>query len=444
MKRALIIAAVLGAALATAALAAERFALPQFKSGYVRPSPTTPSPPTQAGEFLDVPVLAVLLIAASVLAIRVRSRRWLWAVMAASLAYFGLWRGGCVCAVGSIQNVAMALADPGYAVPLSVAAFVLLPLVFALFVGRTFCAGVCPLGALQDIVVVRPLKVPAWLEHTLGLLAYVYLGAGVLFAATGAAFIICEYDPFVSIFRLLPLARPGAAVDAFGGSTAMLILGGCFLGAGMFIGRPYCRWLCPYGAILKLLARAAKWRTTITPDECLRCRLCEDACPFGAIRQPTVEPPHGSLPIDRRRLAILLGLAPVVLLAGGALGWQLGRPFARMHFTVRLADRVHLEEAGKVEGTVDMTDAFYASGASRETLDADAGAIERKLVLGGALFGLWVGLVILVKLVHLSIRRRRDDYEADPAACVSCGRCFAYCPVERERLKKRGGAPPQP
>lgn len=186
------------------------------------------------------------------------------------------------------------------------------------------------------------------------------------------------------------------------------------------------------------------WRTTITPGECIRCRLCEDACPFGAIRPPTVEPPHGSLPIDRRRLAILLGLAPVVLLAGGALGWQLGRPFARMHFTVRLADRVHLEEAGKVEGTLDMTDAFYASGASRETLDADAGAIERKLVRGSALFGLWVGLVILVKLVHLSIRRRRDDYEADPAACVSCGRCFAYCPVERERLKKRGGAPPQP
>jgi polyferredoxin len=444
VKRALIIAALLGVTLATAARAAERFALPEFKTGYVRPTPTTPSPGAAACEWLDVPVLAAMLIAASVLAIRVRSRRWLWVMMVGSLAYFGLWRGGCVCSVGSVQNVAMALGDSGYAIPLSVAAFFLLPLAFALFVGRTFCAGVCPLGALQELVVVRPIKVPAWLEHTLGLVAYVYLGAAVLFAATGAAFIICEYDPFISIFRLLPVTRPGAAVDAFGGSAAMLILGGCFLVAGMFIGRPYCRWLCPYGAVLKLLARAAKWRVTITPDECVRCRLCEDACPFGAIRRPTVEEPHGSLPIDRRRLATLLAVAPVILLAGAGLGWQVGRPFARMHFTVRLADRVHQEDAGQVQGTVDMTDAFYASGESREKLYADAGALERRIGRGTVLFGLWVGLVILIKLIHLSIRRRRDDYEADPAACVSCGRCFAYCPIERERIKMRGGTPPGP
>jgi hypothetical protein len=29
------------------------------------------------------------------------------------------------------------------------------------------------------------------------LIAYLYLGAGVLFAAMGAMFIICRYDPFV-------------------------------------------------------------------------------------------------------------------------------------------------------------------------------------------------------------------------------------------------------
>ena len=49
---------------------------------------------------------------------------------------------------------------------------------------------------------VRPVKVPGWLEHALGLIPYVYLGAAVLFAATGSAFVICQYDPFVSFFRL--------------------------------------------------------------------------------------------------------------------------------------------------------------------------------------------------------------------------------------------------
>jgi NosR/NirI family transcriptional regulator, nitrous oxide reductase regulator len=38
-----------------------------------------------------------------------------------------------------------------------------------------------------------------------------------------------------------------------------------------------------------------------------------------------------------------------------------------------------------------------------------------------------------VKLIHLSLRRRRTDYQPDRAACVSCGRCFWYCPGEQVR-----------
>jgi formate hydrogenlyase subunit 6/NADH:ubiquinone oxidoreductase subunit I len=43
-------------------------------------------------------------------------------------------------------------------------------------------------------------------------------------------------------------------------------------------------------------------------------------------------------------------------------------------------------------------------------------------------------LVVGVKLIHLSIRRRRTEYQPDKANCVSCGRCFWYCPVEQLRL----------
>jgi NAD-dependent dihydropyrimidine dehydrogenase PreA subunit len=46
-----------------------------------------------------------------------------------------------------------------------------------------------------------------------------------------------------------------------------------------------------------------------------------------------------------------------------------------------------------------------------------------------------MGLVVCLKLIHLSIRRRRHDYEADPAACLSCARCYLSCPVEHERLQ---------
>ena len=166
------------------------------------------------------------------------------------------------------------------------AAIFALPIIFTLFFGRTFCAAVCPLGAVQELVALRPVSVPAWLDHALGLLAYVYLGAGVLFAATGTAFVVCRYDPFVGFFR-------------HSASANMLILGACFLVGGIFVGRPYCRYLCPYGAILGLVSRCRSGTCKIPPDECIQCRLCEDACPYGAIREPTVALP----PAERRTAA---------------------------------------------------------------------------------------------------------------------------------------------
>ena len=169
-----------------------------------------------------------------------RSRTGLFLLSIVSLAWLGFWRKGCVCPIGAIQNVTQALFDKDYAAGGLVIAVFVLPLVFTLFFGRSFCASVCPLGAVQELVAVRPVQVPTWIDHALGLLAYVYLGAAVLFAATGSAWIICRYDPFVGLFRLTS-------------SASMLALSAGFLGVGLFIGRPYCRWLCPYGAILALL-----------------------------------------------------------------------------------------------------------------------------------------------------------------------------------------------
>jgi Fe-S-cluster-containing hydrogenase component 2 len=58
---------------------------------------------------------------------------------------------------------------------------------------------------------------------------------------------------------------------------------------GTVIGRPYCRFLCPYGALLNLFSRVARRRVSITPDDCVICGLCENACPFDAIHEATEE-----------------------------------------------------------------------------------------------------------------------------------------------------------
>ena len=109
-----------------------------------------------------------------------------------SLLYFGFYREGCICSIGSIQNVVLALVDPTYAIPITALLFFLLPLAFALFFGRTFCAGACPLGAIQDIIVLKPIELPKWIQKVLGLIPYLYLGFAVLYVATKSEFIICR------------------------------------------------------------------------------------------------------------------------------------------------------------------------------------------------------------------------------------------------------------
>ncbi len=409
--------------LSSVAGAVERFPPPQFEQEYEMPHPTTPGPRELFFEYLDVGVLIIALGVVAYLVHKKRSRKAVFAAVVFSLLYFGFWRLGCVCSIGAVQNVSLAMSDSTYILPAAVLLFFIIPLVSTLFHGRTFCAAVCPLGAIQDVVLWKPVRVPGWLESGLRTLAYVYLAAAVLFVVTGSAFIICRYDPFISFFRL-------------SGNLNILVFGGCLLVIGMFVGRPYCRFLCPYGVVLRQCSRLSRKRVSITPDECIQCRLCEDACPFGAINKPTVNWPAREYARSKQLLTIGIVSLPVLVLLLGWLGSLLSPVTARAHATVRLAERVQLENEGKVQGTTDASDAFRATGRTTSDLYAEAKDIRADFRFGGWFAGGFIGLIIALKFIKSGIWYKRTDYEADPAGCFACGRCFEYCPREHLRLQK--------
>ena len=258
----------------------------------------------------------------------------------------------------------------------------------------------------------------------MGLLPFIFLGFGLAFAATGTGFPICRYDPIVPIFRL---NGPGLLI-ALAVLTLMIAL---------FVGRPYCRFLCPYGALLKLTSVVSKWRVRVTPDLCTQCQLCSNSCPFGAMREPspgTIEP--RSLLPERRRLARLLVLVPVLIAGGLWIGRELAVPVSRLNPNVELAERYVVQQESPQDLGVMTPEALSIQRAEHdpEAVLKSAADIRSRFQLACMLFGGWVGLVIGVKLAGLSLRSRRTDFEPDRGACFACARCFRSCPNELVRI----------
>ena len=244
-----------------------------------------------------------LLLVTSWLALKKRSRQGLSWMSVFSLAYFGFYRQGCICSVGSVQNVSLALFNEGYTIPLTALLFFIIPLLFALAYGRVFCAGVCPLGAIQELTGFKPVKLHKNVEVVLASVPFVYLALSVLFAATNSQFIICRYDPFVGIFRL----------DA---PYTMIIFGALLLLSGIFVNSPYCRFLCPYGVLLNIFSRFAGKHLTITPAECTNCRLCEESCPYNAIIPSNPEQQTEDPEKSRRQFILYFLFIPLFAVAG--------------------------------------------------------------------------------------------------------------------------------
>jgi len=395
----------------------QRFPKPEFETGYTQPSPTTPQPRADFMSYIDVTVLLLVMSLAAWFLIKKRSRKGILWLSIFSLAYFGFYREGCVCSVGSVQNIALTLFNPAYAISIPIILFFVLPLLFSLFFGRVFCVSACPLGMIQDLVIIKPISIPIWLRKSLGFLPYIYLGLAVLLAATSSEFIICRYDPFVGIFRR-------------NAEFSMIILGIAFLLMGLFVARPYCRFLCPYGVLLGWTSRFSKYHMSITPASCIQCKLCSDSCPFDAIDKPSEILKPEQKTENKKRFTIYALLIPVWILIGGFAMSQAHGFLSKAHPDVYMAELlIKHPELKNDKSNLDIQ-TFLSSERTMEQLVNGAKLIQRKYYTGSWILGGFLGLVIGIMLMNQFVTRRREDYEPNKTGCYSCGRCMKYCPVK--------------
>ncbi len=396
----------------------QRFPKPEFSTGYEQPSTVVPEPRALAFEYFDVAVLLIVLSLTTWAVLKKRSRQYVLWLSLFTLAYFGFYREGCICSIGSIQNVTLSFANPNYAISVTALLFFVLPLAFTLFFGRTFCAGACPLGAIQDVVIMKPISLPKWLNKTLGLIPYLYLSLAVLFAATGTDFIICRYDPFVGIFRM----------DA---KFHMVVLGIAFLLMGMFVARPYCRFLCPYSVLLSWMSRFSRHHMTITPSKCIQCKLCASSCPFDAIDYPTNEKEVIKSGLGPKRFLTYALVIPLWMAIGVFVGAKSHTFLSKANPDVYLAELlISKPEIKNDKDNIDVQ-TFLSSGKTLEMLVKEAEIIRNKFYIGSMIAGGFMGLVIGMTLLNTVVFRKRQDYEPHRGNCLSCARCMNYCPVEK-------------
>lgn len=153
-----------------------------------------------------------------------------------------------------------------------------------LFWGRgPFCGWICPFGALQELAnkAARRMKVPQiavpWAVHErLWPLKYViFLGLfGVSIYSLALGERLSEVEPFKT-----------AIVLRFIRDWPFVVFALALLGAGLFIERFFCRYLCPLGGALAIPGRLRMFDWLKRYRECGNpCQRCANECPVQAIR----------------------------------------------------------------------------------------------------------------------------------------------------------------
>lgn len=148
----------------------------------------------------------------------------------------------------------------------------------SLIFSRIFCGYVCPLGATQELIsmirfkptldydreLVKPRKLIRW---TLFIVFFILIFTFIFTLSVNIEYFINPMYGFLifwfptNLFLLIPLI--------------LLII---IMITSIFVYRPFCRYICPFGALASLVGRFSPFKIRRT-EACLNCSICEKICP---------------------------------------------------------------------------------------------------------------------------------------------------------------------
>lgn len=148
-------------------------------------------------------------------------------------------------------------------------------------VGRMICGWACPAGLIQDLFY----KIPVKKVHVLFLpLRYVKYGLLLLLILLAPYFLkeplFCKLCFVGTLQAGIPLALTDDGIRGLIGSWfyVKLAITGLLLSMFLFVKRPFCRFLCPLGAIYALFNRISYLQLDVGGG-CTECNKCKRVCP---------------------------------------------------------------------------------------------------------------------------------------------------------------------
>jgi polyferredoxin len=164
----------------------------------------------------------------------------------------------------------------------------------SLILRKSFCGWFCPIGTLSEWLwkmgrrlIGENYRIPVWIDLPLRSLKYLILGFFVwtiLSMSRSAIFAFLQgpYYKMADVKMLFFFTRIST-------TTAVVLI--IMVLASLIIRNSWCRYLCPYGALMGLLALLSPTRIQRNADTCIGCKLCSKVCPY-------------HLPVDRKNRII--------------------------------------------------------------------------------------------------------------------------------------------
>jgi polyferredoxin len=186
-----------------------------------------------------------------------------------------------VCPFGGVVTIYQFATTGTFVQKIHESSFVLMIIAFflAILFGPVFCGWVCPLGTVQEWVSSIGRKLfrrrfnhflPQQLDKILRFTRYLVLAWVIYMTAATGTLIFYAYDPYFALFNLW------TSEIAIGGVIILAVT----LLLSLFIERPWCKYACPYGAVLGIsnLFRIFSIRRIVST--CKECGACSTLCPM--------------------------------------------------------------------------------------------------------------------------------------------------------------------